>query len=141
MTSPPVRPAATARLTAAILAFVVIYGLWAIGLSVWVVDHQQLVRQHLWIALHDRPRARFASRAQAIRAGERFVAQLNSVYARNPCGPGPAYVFVVGRYRPVACVVVVAVRDRRLQVTGYDTQGLPMDSIYEALYPPPRRLD
>ncbi|MHB1566535.1 MAG: hypothetical protein ACYCXG_07425 [Acidiferrobacter sp.] len=138
---PPIRPEATRRLTWAILIFVAVYGVWAIGLSVWVINRQQVVRQHLWAALHYQPTQRFPTPAQATRAGQQFVRQLNDVYAQNPCGPGPAYVFVTGPSPPVACVVTVAVQDRRLRVTGYDTQGLPMDSIYEALYPPPRRLD
>lgn len=136
---PPER--ATRRFTQALIAFAIVYGLWAAVLSFRVVVKQQVVRQELETALRGKPRGVFPTTAAARRAAQALAAQLNTVFPHNPCAAGPA--FIIGRKSPVSfrdCLVVITVRGRRVRIHSYDTQGHRMDTIFERLNPPPRHL-
>ena len=139
-TSP--HPRAVRRFLQLSIAFAVIYGLWAAILSYRVVVHQQAVRQHLWFALHARPRGHFPSHNAALQVAAQWVAALNAVYPSNPCGPGPAFRLAgpTGHGAGRACTITVSVPHRRIVVQGYDTQGHRMDNVFQSLNPPPRRL-
>lgn len=132
---------ATRRFTQALIAFATVYGLWAAVLSFRVVVRQQVVRQELQTALRQEPRGVFPTTEAARRAARRLATELNTLFPHNPCTAGPAVL--VGRRSPVSfrdCVVLITTRGRRLQIHSYDTQGHRMDTIFERLNPPPRRL-
>ncbi len=140
---PPARQARRFVLVTVILA--VIYGVWAATLSFCIVVHQQAVRQHLWLALRERPRGAFPDTRTALHAASKWVSLLNAVYPTEPCQPGPAFRLVHTRHDATwapaqACTVIIAVRHRHIVVHAYDTQGRRMDNVFERLYPPPRRL-
>lgn len=138
---PSITPQATRHFVRGILLFVLAYGIWAIGLSVDVVDHQQIVRTHFWSALRNRPIHRFPTNSAALHAAQYFIDALNKTHPHNPCQTGPAFVAIAHLPKNKACIIAIGVRHNRIVIQGYDTQGLRMDSIYEALQPPPRHLD
>lgn len=130
----------TQRFMWAVLVFISLYGIWAAILSAHIVDRQQLVRQHFWMALQSRPRVVFASHKAALQAARDLVAALNAKDRHNPCHSGSVYVLAsrLGTHR--ACRIAIGVHNRQITVQPYDTQGLAMDSVYEALHPPPRHI-
>lgn len=135
------REVATRHFTRGLIAFAVLYSLWAAVLSFRVVVKQQAVRRELEVALRQQPRGLFPTAAAAHRAARRLATQLNTLFPHNPCGAGPA--FIVAQNAPVSlrdCLIVITIRGRRLLIHGYDTQGHRMDTIFERLNPPPRRL-
>lgn len=142
---PAARPGASERatrhFTRGLIAFAILYGLWAAVLSFRIVVKQQAVRQELEAALKRQPRGAFPTTAAAHRAAHALAAQLNTLFPHNPCTAGPAVI--LARRSPIslrACLVVITVRGRRVRIHSYDTQGHRMDTIFERLNPPPRRL-
>ena len=162
----PERPSPAARRYFAwILATIIIgYAIFAIGLSVHVIDRQSGVRIDLYAALRaldrlhrealsqtttDQERQSVetawrnerafaaASPIQARHIAQTLISHLNQQYPDNACGrKDPAFVATTALPARPACMIAVGTKGRIVQVTGYDTQGIAMDNFYEYLYAP-----
>jgi len=131
----------TLRFTRVVIVFAILYSLFATRLGFRIVVQQQAIRQHLALAQTLRPRGLFPSTAAARQTAQRYIGRLNTLFPRNPCGTGPAFLMTQSaNARGPDCRITITVQDRRIKVHGYDTQGYRMDNVFERLNPPPRRL-
>lgn len=158
-------PGIVARRRFALLLFAIIglYGLFAAVLSWKVIRAQDSVRNNLSLALramdflHQRqmelqadPAIREDTRSawanyralwvgsNAERWSQALLREWNRAAVAPACGAGgPAFLFgaAPSNASARACHVYLQVKEGRIQVTGYDTQGAAMDNFYESLYP------
>lgn len=157
------------RFAWALGAVIVLYGVLSIMLSVHVIDQQSSARTDLYAALETidqlhREAMASASSADARNAiarawqdhrafaatspqqarliADQLITRLNQEYPHPACGQTrPAFVAAAALPKQRACMVAVGVKHHQVRVTGYDTQGMPMDNFYEFLYAPTGRSD
>ncbi|PKY12137.1 hypothetical protein B1757_02010 [Acidithiobacillus marinus] len=157
------------RFAWALVAVIVIYGLFAVILSVHVIDQQSSARTDLYAALEtldqlhqeamasassadvrsaitrawqDHRAFAAGSSQQARLIADQLITRLNQEYPHPACGQKrPAFVAPEELPKQRACMVVVGIKNNQVRVTGYDTQGMAMDNFYEFLYAPTGRSD
>jgi len=147
-----------------LLFLIFLYGAWAAWLSWTTIQAQSTVRNNLTLALGtialqeqqwlplagstlraelekswDQHRALWVGAGPELDSlAKKFLAHWNQEGVPSGCGPatlpfqmGPA----PGQAAQRACHVYVYAKQGMIMVTGFDTQGAPMDNFYESLYP------